>query len=134
MAPGPQTFRTTRGGFQRIVLEDQSAIELNTDSEVRVSLSRKMRSVELVRGEASFEVAHDTSRPFIVSAGNTAVRAIGTKFDVRWLDNAVEVIVDEGKVVLGSRTVIGKIRQTSVPPRRCSALSPARRQSPVVAA
>lgn len=106
MAPGPQTFGTTRGGFQRIVLEDRSVIELNTDSEVRVLLSHKMRLVELVRGEASFEVAHDTSRPFIVSAGNTAVRAIGTKFDVRWLDNAVEVIVDEGKVVLGSRKLL----------------------------
>ena len=123
MAAGPQTFRTTRGGFQRIVLEDQSAIELNTDSEVRVSLSRKVRSVELVRGEANFEVAHDASRPFIVSAGNTAVRAIGTKFDVRWLDNAVEVIVDEGKVVLGSRDILEKSANSVPPPTMLSVVA-----------
>ncbi|HEY0799567.1 MAG TPA: FecR domain-containing protein, partial [Steroidobacteraceae bacterium] len=78
-----QTYRTGVGGFQRIVLADSSAIDLNTDSEVRVKLTRDMRNVELIRGEASFEVAHDAARPFIVAAGATAVRAVGTKFDVR---------------------------------------------------
>jgi transmembrane sensor len=99
---GPHTFGTSVGGFQRVVLADQSAIELNTDSEVRVALSPQMRKVELVRGEASFEVAHDASRPFIVSAGKTAVRAVGTKFNVHRLANSVEVIVDEGKVLVGA--------------------------------
>jgi transmembrane sensor len=102
IAAGPQTYRTGVGGFQRIVLEDQSAIELNTDSQVRVALTPQLRNVELVRGEASFEVAHDKSRPFIVSAGNTAVRAVGTKFDVHRLETYVEVTVDEGKVAIGS--------------------------------
>jgi transmembrane sensor len=115
---GPKTFSTGIGGFQRIVLEDQSAIELNTDTEVRVSLSPRVRRVELVRGEASFEVAHDASRPFIVSAGNTAVRAVGTKFDVRRLDNTVEVTVDEGKVVVGDPSVLeskADLRTMSIP-------------------
>ena len=103
---GPKTYSTGIGGFQRIVLDDQSAIELNTNSEVRVALSPQLRKVELVRGEASFEVAHDTSRPFIVSAGNTAVRAVGTKFDVQRLENSVEVTVDEGKVAIGSPSLL----------------------------
>lgn len=101
-AMAPHVFTTGVGGFQRIVLEDQSAIDLNTDSEVRVQLSAHLRKVRLVRGEASFEVAHDPSRPFIVSAGNTAVRAVGTRFDVLKVGNSVEVTVDEGKVVLGA--------------------------------
>ena len=103
---GPKTFSTGIGGFQRIVLEDQSAIELNTDSQVRVVLTPQLRKVELVRGEASFEVAHDTSRPFIVFAGNTAVRAVGTKFDVHRLENSVEITVDEGKVAIGSPSLL----------------------------
>ena len=103
---GPKTYSTGIGGFQRIVLEDQSAIELNTNSEVRVALSPHLRKVELVRGEASFEVAHDTSRPFVVSAGNAAVRAVGTKFDVQRFENSVEVIVDEGKVAIGSPSLL----------------------------
>jgi transmembrane sensor len=103
---GAKTYSTSVGGFQRIVLEDRSAIELNTDSEVRVVLSPRLRQVELVRGEASFEVAHDVARPFIVAAGKTAVRAVGTKFDVRRLDDSVEVTVDEGKVAVGDPSLL----------------------------
>jgi len=101
-----QTFTTGIGGFQRIALEDHSAILLNTDSEVRVAFNKRLRKVELVGGEASFEVAHDSSRPFIVFAGNTAVRAVGTKFDVYRLRGGVEITVDEGKVALGSRSLV----------------------------
>lgn len=103
---GTQTYRTGIGGFQRIVLNEQSAIELNTDSEVRVALTAQRRKIELVRGEASFEVAHDVSRPFIVSAGNTAVRAVGTKFDVHRLDDSVEITVDEGRVAIGAPALL----------------------------
>jgi transmembrane sensor len=106
LVSGPKTYNTGVGGFQRIVLEDRSAVDLNTDSEVRVALTSRLRKVELVRGEASFEVAHDASRPFVVYAGTTAVRAVGTKFDVRRLDDSVEVIVDEGKVVVGQPSLL----------------------------
>jgi transmembrane sensor len=55
--------------------------------------------VELTTGEAHFAVAHDTARPFIVSAGGIAVRAVGTAFNVRYTAaGAVEVTVTEGKV------------------------------------
>jgi transmembrane sensor len=107
---GSQTFSTSRGGYQRIVLKDQSTIELNTDSEVRVAMTPQMRKIELVRGEASFEVAHDVARPFIVSAGDTAVRAVGTKFDVRRLDNSIEVIVNEGNVIVGAPELLEDVR------------------------
>jgi transmembrane sensor len=103
---GSHTFSTGIGGFQRIILDDQSTVELNTNSEVRVAFTARLRRVELVRGEASFEVTHDTSRPFIVSAGPTAVRAVGTKFDVNRLEGAVEVTVDEGRVAIGSPSVL----------------------------
>ena len=109
-----QTFTTNVGGFQRIVLEDRSTLYLNTNSEVRVTLLPRIRKVELVRGEASFDVVHDLSRPFIVAAGKTAVRAVGTKFDVRRLDNDVEVIVDEGKVVVGAPEILEMV-QMAVP-------------------
>jgi len=112
---GSHTFRTGIGGFQRIVLSDQSAIELNTDTEVRVALMPQVRKVELLRGEASFEVAHDASRPFIVFAGDTAVRAVGTKFNVRRLENSVEVTVDEGKVAIGTPSLL-EMKVDAFPP------------------
>jgi transmembrane sensor len=103
LSAGPQIYRTGIGAFQRVVLSDHSAIELNTNSEVRISMTHHLRKVELLRGEASFEVAHDAaSRPFIVSAGITGVRAVGTKFNVLRLGGSVEVTVDEGKVLVGA--------------------------------
>jgi transmembrane sensor len=53
-------------------------------------------------GEAHFAVAPDAARPFIVSAGDVSVRAVGTAFNVRYAPGgAVEVIVAEGKVRVG---------------------------------
>ena len=101
-----QTYRTGIGGFEHIVLADQSAIDLNTNSEVRVRLTRSVRKVDLIRGEASFAVSHDVARPFIVAAGLTGVRAIGTHFDVRQMDKSVEVTVDEGKVIVGDLALV----------------------------
>jgi transmembrane sensor len=110
-----RTFSTGIGGYQRIILDDQSTLELNTNSEVRVAFTSGLRRVELVRGEASFEVTHDTARPFIVSAGRAAIRAVGTRFDVNRLEGGVEVIVDEGKVAVGSPSVL-EAKLDAVPP------------------
>jgi transmembrane sensor len=52
----------------------------------------------LVRGEASFVVERDSSRPFTVSAGDTSVRVLGTQFNVRRHAEGAEVAVVEGTV------------------------------------
>jgi transmembrane sensor len=57
--------------------------------------------VELIRGEATFEVAPDKSRPFIVTAGGTAVRAVGTNFNVQKIPAGLEVMIVEGAVAVG---------------------------------
>ncbi len=59
---------------------------------------RRQRRVVLREGEASFQVAHDEQRPFIVQAGDVSVRAVGTAFSVRMRPSGVEVIVTEGVV------------------------------------
>jgi transmembrane sensor len=98
---GWQVYRTDLGGFQRISLEDGSTALLNTNSEIRVRLTPKRREVVLSRGEALFTVAHDTHRPFDVTAADTVVRAVGTAFSVRLGDQKqVDVIVTEGRVAI----------------------------------
>ncbi len=98
-----QVYETRVGGFSRLVLEDGSVIDLNTNSEVRVRLDRARRDVRLVRGEGRFQVAHDATRPFTVSAAGADVRAVGTEFSVRLRESAqVDVLVSEGRVAIVS--------------------------------
>jgi transmembrane sensor len=100
-----QTYETRVGVFSRIVLEDGSVVDLNTNSQVRVRLGA-VRELRLTRGEGRFQVAHDASRPFIVAANDAAVRAVGTAFTVRLRDaTQVEVVVAEGKVAIAAPRV-----------------------------
>lgn len=90
---------STEVGEQRLVrLTDGSRVRIDTDSQLRVRMRRDQRLIELVRGQAFFEVAHDPARPFIVNANGTSVRAIGTRFDVRQGSDGVQVILLDGKV------------------------------------
>jgi len=73
-------------------------VALNTQSAVEVSMHQNAREVTLTRGEAWFKVAHDKTRPFIVSAGRIRVRAVGTAFSVRRHDDGADVEVTEGVV------------------------------------
>jgi len=85
-------------GAERLALEDGSVIELNAGAKVDVHFVPAERRVQLLRGEAHFTVAKDPARPFVVSAGKVAVRAVGTAFSVALNQQAVSVLVTEGKV------------------------------------
>jgi transmembrane sensor len=103
---GWQHYETRVGGFSRIVLEDGSVIDLNTNSDMRVRLTADRRDVQLLRGEGRFQVAHDRQRPFVVTAADASVRAVGTAFSVRLRDaSQVDVLVAEGTVAVASSTV-----------------------------
>jgi len=85
-------------GYVRRVLEDGSVVELNRGARIEVDYLPARRRVHLVQGEASFMVAKNHARPFIVRAGSVEVRAVGTTFNVRLDAKSVEVLVTEGKV------------------------------------
>lgn len=89
---------TQIGEVRRLTLEDGSALALNTASVAQVKFADDERRVVLRQGEASFQVAHDEQRPFIVQAGDVSVRAVGTAFSVRMRRQDVEVVVTEGVV------------------------------------
>lgn len=94
-------YTTTPAGYERARLDDGSTLELNMASAARVRFTAGERRIDLESGEAHFEVAHDTARPFVVNAGGVVVRAVGTAFNVRFSDETVEVTVTEGKVRVG---------------------------------
>ena len=98
-----RTYATNVGTRETLTLPDGSTVELNTDSELEVDFSGDERRLELTRGEAFFQVAHDRTRPFIVTSDGTAVRAVGTAFNVRRRAGDVEVIVTQGRVEVAHR-------------------------------
>lgn len=95
---GTQIYSTSVGERSTFTLEDGSTVELNAQSRIQVDYSESRRSVELVKGQALFNVAKNARRPFIVHAGNRNIVAVGTQFDVRLDSESVQVTLIEGRV------------------------------------
>ncbi|MEJ1961009.1 MAG: FecR domain-containing protein [Gammaproteobacteria bacterium] len=93
-----EIYTTHVGALSAVPLSDGSRITLNTDSEIHVLLTAHERRIQLDRGEAYFQVAKDSSRPFIVEAVDKRVVAVGTQFSVRRYPEGVRVAVTEGTV------------------------------------
>lgn len=88
-------------GEQRIVnLDDGSRIHLNSATTIDVDIGPSTRRLRLERGEAFFEVAKDATRPFIVTAGERTVTALGTSFVVRFDSDRLAVTLVEGRVAV----------------------------------
>ncbi|MCW9705970.1 FecR family protein [Fodinibius salsisoli] len=87
---------------------DGSVIYLNAGSSLRYpsKFSRNKREIYL-EGEAFFSVVRDTSRPFIVHAGNTVTKVLGTSFNINAYKSGekVQVAVAEGKVAVSKEKV-----------------------------
>ena len=92
-------------------LADGSHVTLNTNTRMTVAFMPSLRQVYMPYGEATFQVAADPHRPFVVQAGNRRFEALGTNFNVRVLTaNNVELTVTEGNVkVIYARVPDGDI-------------------------
>jgi transmembrane sensor len=128
--------------LERQTLGDGSVVELNRGAEMRLAWTAVERRVVLVRGEASFTVARDPERPFVVAAGGVEVRALGTVFNVRCDPESVEIVVAEGRVRIAAPAaptneapIVEAGQQAVVPvagqaaPARVVTLSPAQLQA-----
>lgn len=97
--PSSAGVYATEAGKSRVVqLPDGSTVALAGGSRLLAAIDGRSRSMLLDRGQAYFEVAHDRSRPFVVTAGGLHVTAVGTAFDVRTSSSRVVVSVAEGVV------------------------------------
>ncbi len=92
------TYVTGVGERRTIALEDGSRIDMNSASRVTVRFERHARRIEMGDAQVFFDVAKDPARPFLISAGDTQVRVVGTRFDVRRRDGQVAVNVQRGLV------------------------------------
>lgn len=106
----PESPTTATSGFRRystgvgeqrdIRLDDGSMVVLNTASVLEVAYTKERRDLRLVQGQASFHVVKNNDWPFVVSAGDRRVTAVGTAFDVRLDGERVKVVLVEGRVMV----------------------------------
>jgi len=93
--------RNEKGMRSEILLSDGSSIWLNADSELKYpeTLGAKTREVYL-SGEAYFDIAKDSTRPFIIHLEHTQIKVLGTSFNVKAYkeEEVVETTVVSGKV------------------------------------
>lgn len=93
-----QIIETQSGEKMHVTLEDGSQVFLGDRTKLTVRYEHCQRTIDLNEGEALFNVVHDPACPFIVIAGNGAIRALGTQFSVRRTLDHVTVTVAEGAV------------------------------------
>lgn len=95
---GAGFYRTEVGERLSVVLPDRSRMTLNTASRAVVRYEEGVRGVRLLDGQALFEVERAAGRPFVVTAGERRITALGTAFDVHLSGDSLEVLLLEGRV------------------------------------
>lgn len=77
------TLTTPRAGQYQLALPDGTKVWLNAESSIRypTRFTGRNREVE-IKGEAYFEVAHDSRHPFIVKSDEQEIEVLGTSFNV----------------------------------------------------
>lgn len=104
------TYAAEQGQRLDVPLPDGSHLTLDADTRLEVSLYRNRREVRMAHGQAMFNVAPDTAKPFDVLAGPARVTVVGTRFAVRYMKDGadagtVNVAVEDGRVRVADVTI-----------------------------
>ncbi|MBR9805988.1 MAG: DUF4880 domain-containing protein [Alphaproteobacteria bacterium] len=114
---------TQRGEIRTFALSDGSEITLGGASRIRGDFTEESRQLELVAGNAYFDIARDENRPLTVETDGVQVRVLGTRFDIKKRANKVSVAVDRGHVsvsadgAVDARDLLAGDRIVSTPAR-----------------
>ena len=96
--PEVLTLTTAPGETRAFTLSDGTRINLNAASTLRVEMGRSARRVVMADAEGVFDVAHDARRPFLIEAGDSEVRVVGTLFNLRQRGDRLALSVQRGVV------------------------------------
>ena len=99
-------YETKIGEQRKVVLPDGSLLHLNTGTSVEIDFSAEVRNVELIKGEALFNVVQASNRPFVVDVIDHNVVAVGTTFNLQITDAALKIEVVEGQVAVRHQDAI----------------------------
>ncbi|MBT1509592.1 FecR family protein [Bradyrhizobium sp. SRL28] len=95
-------YLTTTAQSRLVTLEDGTTVYLAADSAIKTDFSASRRQVQLLAGEAFFDVTRNPARPFIVDASGVKVEVTGTAFDVRLASSVTQVELARGAVGVSS--------------------------------
>lgn len=100
-----QTIETAPGVKKTIRLADGSTVKLNSGSSVYFAENFGEESREItLQGEAFFEVAKDSLKPFVVYTGGISTQALGTSFNIDYSSH-------EGTITVALATGLVKVEQ-----------------------
>lgn len=91
-------YSTAPGETRTVTLDDGSRLQINGGSTLSVKMERGRRLVHMDQAEATFDVAHDAGRPFLIDVGESQVRVVGTAFNIRRSTDDTQVAVLRGVV------------------------------------
>ncbi|MBX8528704.1 FecR family protein [Pseudomonas cichorii] len=90
-------YHTGVGETRTVQLADGSTVTLSPQSALSL-VGGDTRKVELLQGQAYFQVAPDPQHPFIAQAGQLSVRVLGTAFELDLQAHHAEVALEHGQV------------------------------------
>ncbi|MDB5368350.1 MAG: sigma factor regulatory protein FecR [Rhodospirillales bacterium] len=93
-------YESSQGERLDVQLSDGSRVRLNGSTQIAVRMLWRKRELLLLTGEAEFDVAHESYRPFTVAADRVVVHATGTDFAVRRDESTTAVVLVSGRVEL----------------------------------
>lgn len=100
-------YATGVGERKTFALADGSTVELGSSSALSVQFTDARRELLLHRGQGFFDVTADSRRPFVVRAADGTVKALGTRFDVKYVDDVVTVAVSQHAVLVQAGSLPG---------------------------
>lgn len=112
--PSREVLTTQVAEHGNQLLADGSRVELGGKTRIVTRYSEHERSVVVETGEAFFEVAKDPQRPFVVTAGDVQVTAVGTAFSVRRTMDRTVVAVSEGVVRVAPHSAMSNSHQVQL--------------------
>lgn len=78
-----QRFADTTSVVHSLKLVDGTLVQLDRNSVIDVHFNEHYRRIDVIRGNALFDIGKDPARPMLVSVGQHVLQDIGTVFDVK---------------------------------------------------
>jgi len=93
-----QRYAADTAAMRSVALPDGTLVQLDHDSVIDVRFDGRLRRIDVVRGNALFDVGKDAARPMLVNVGGHILQDIGTVFDVKRAPQGDTLTVISGRV------------------------------------